>query len=429
MLSSESTKALSKPDVGESQQIQLTSPLMHIGSVVSRLNPFEYVQTAKRVYLPNQEALAKGLWQRGRLQDFIGAIESQSDITQILEQAFGSEWQNARDPDGNAIFPKATSSQKWTDSRITDLRPMIRNGFGQLYIPGSSIKGAIRTAIAYHLLKHADRHQVPKTERVSEIERTLRDRLAQGKVKPQQKFFDDDLFMDRLFADFSLHYQGKTIAPKSKQNTDFMRAIRVSDTHPLIEHQRVDRQGKSRPFNIPIVAEVIVSSYYPNYQAKYRAPIYAEMVRHVSTGFTLSLDTEMLSWFQHQQGMQIPFRSIADILKICQEFAQDQWDGEHDYWQSIKNNRDQERNLDFSYIREIYEPETCPYSLRLGWGSGMNGVTIDLLLKEELKSEIRDTCGIKAPQFEAPKSRRTIASPQGDIRFVPGWVKFRAKQS
>lgn len=53
--------ALKKPDLYETRKIQLTSPILHIGSSVSRLNPFEYVQTAKKVYLPNQEALAKGL--------------------------------------------------------------------------------------------------------------------------------------------------------------------------------------------------------------------------------------------------------------------------------------------------------------------------------------------------------------------------------
>lgn len=55
------------------------------------------------------------------------------------------------------LFPDVRP--KWTLDemhRVTDLRPMIRNGFGQLYIPGSSIKGAIRTAIAYHLLAYAD---------------------------------------------------------------------------------------------------------------------------------------------------------------------------------------------------------------------------------------------------------------------------------
>ncbi len=150
---------LKKPDFYKSKKIQLTSPILHIGSSVSRLNPFEYVQTEKKVYLPNQEALAKVLMRQGGqfLDDYIQAIEERQDISRLLKQAFGFEWWNIS-VDGCQVFPKEAISQKLTGENITDLRPMIRNGMGQLFIPGSSIKGAIRTAIAYHLLKHCDRY-------------------------------------------------------------------------------------------------------------------------------------------------------------------------------------------------------------------------------------------------------------------------------
>jgi CRISPR-associated protein Csm5 len=82
--------SLCKPEVYESKRIQLTSPLLHIGSAVSKLSPFEYVQTAKRVYLPNQEALAKALHQRGRLQEYIRRIEDQEPITSLLEDTLVS---------------------------------------------------------------------------------------------------------------------------------------------------------------------------------------------------------------------------------------------------------------------------------------------------------------------------------------------------
>lgn len=416
--------ALSKPELYETRQIQLTSPILHIGSAVSKLSPFEYVQTSRRVYLPNQEVLAKTLYQRGRLQDYIRRIEDQEEITSLLEDVFGDRWQAAKDSNGEAIFPKHTSSLKWTEQRITDLRPMIRNGFGQLYIPGSSIKGAIRTAIAYHLLKHADRYQVAKAQQVSEIERKLRQSM--GNLKQQAKFADDKLFMDRLFTDFELTYQGQPMNPRQGPNTDFMRAVQVTDGEPLLEERVVSKRGQTSFINLPVVAEVIVSSRLPDWKAKYRASIYAEMVRNVRAQFTMSLDSTMLSWFRHSQGMQIPFQTVNDILKICKEFAQDQWDCEHDYWQVVQNNPNaQGRFLDVSNIREFYEAEKSPFSLRIGWASGMTGTTVNLLLEEQLRSEIRDTCGLKAPGFEAPKSRRTVVGPSGGIRFVPGWVKFK----
>lgn len=423
-----SSIALKKPEVYESKKIQLTSPILHIGSAVSRLNPFEYVQTSKKVYLPNQEALAKALHKKGGryLNDYIQAISDRQDISNLLKDAFGEQWWSITDDaTGELIFPKNSISLKLTEERITDLRPMIRNGMGQLYIPGSSIKGAMRTAIAYYLLKHGDRYNVPQNQKVSEIEKKLRSRLGELSNKHKQKSADDELFMDTLFSEYNLIYQDKRYNGSS-QNTDFLRALSVSDCEPLIESKITTKKGQSIPVNLPVVAEVIVSSRFPDYLAKYKASLYVEMVRNAQTTFTLTLDREMLSWFQHKQGMKLPFQNLAELLKICQEFSQEQWDYEYDYWNNIKNNsRAAGKNLDFNYIRQFYEPEECPFALRLGWGSGMTGTTVGLLFDDELRAEIRDQCGIDAPKFEAPKSRRTVVNPNGEIRFVPGWVKFK----
>lgn len=330
--------SLNKPQVYESKKIRLTSRILHIGSSVSQLNPFEYVQTANKVYLSNQEALAKALYQQGGsfLNDYITSIEQKENITKLLENAFGKEWWNTKAPNGELIFPDVFVSRKWTKNEITNLRPMIRNGMGQLYIPGSSIKGAIRTAIAYYLLKHADSYQVPSNKRVSAIEEQLEAKL--GELKRKSKSADDD-FMNSFFSDYNLTYQERTFSGSS-QNRDILRALQVTDSKPLLKKSAITKSGKKIPLNLPIVPEVIVSSRFPDYSAKYRASIYAEMVKEVDTEFTLSLNTEMLSWFKHNQEMRLPFNNLDEILIICQEFAQEQWDYERNYWNSIKNNPD-----------------------------------------------------------------------------------------
>ncbi|MGB3509046.1 MAG: type III-A CRISPR-associated RAMP protein Csm5 [Microcoleaceae cyanobacterium] len=420
--------SLSKPQVYESKRIQLTSQILHIGSAVSQLSPFEYVATGSRVYLPNSDLLAQGLYHRGKLQEYIRRIENREEITPLLKETFGNNWQTQKF-NNESLFPATKTLRKWTDQKITDLRPMIRNGFGQLYIPGSSIKGAIRTAIAYHLLKYSDKYHVPQPQKISEVEKTLRYRLDKGNLKSakNQKKADDKLFMESLFSDFSLNYQGKPARGKtSLPNTDFMRAVRVTDSEPLLESQAKNKQGKPIYRNLPVVTEVIVSSRFLDRKAKYKCSLYVEMVWQVKTEFTITINPEMLSWFRHNQGMEIPFENIDDILNICQEFAQDQWEAEAFYWEGIKNNPNgQGKTLDFSNIRSLYSSENCPFNLRIGWGSGMLGTTIDLLLDEELVEEIRDTCGLEAPNFEAPKSRRTVVSAKGEIKYVPGWIKFR----
>lgn len=422
-MTTELSQSLTKPDVLETTQIRLTSRMLHVGSAVPKLNPFEYVSKGRFVYLPNQEALANALRQRGFLNDYIYCIEDRVPVDDLLEKALGENWETLKAEDGSPIFPIEQRSLNWSPQPITDLRPMIRNGFGHHYIPGSSIKGAIRTAIAYHLLKNPEKYRVPKFSQVSEIEAQLQ--KSMGELRRKAKFADDRLFMDELFANFGLTYQGQEVRTRTGPNTDIMRAIHVSDSEPLIE-QKIQREGKRPIFrNLPVVTEVIVSSRFPDYKAKYKAPIYTEMVFNVRTQFTLTIDHEMLSWFQHKRGMKLPFQSVNDLLQICRDFAQEQWDFEHDYWAAVKNNPNaQGRDLDFSYIRDHYEPEQCPNTLRLGWGSGFRGTTITLRLSDETAREIRDTCGLRAPGFEAPKSRRTIMSSKGEIRYVPGWVKL-----
>lgn len=426
-----SETALTKPAVYETKRILLTSPILHIGSAVSRLSPFEYVQKGNRVYLPNQEALARSLKQRGFLDRYIYDIENRNNITGLLEDAFGDEWQRAKTNNGDPIFPRHLSSLKWTEERITDLRPMIRNGFGELYIPGSSIKGAIRTAIAYHLLKHSDEYNIPQLQQISEIENRLRQSM--GELRRRPKFVDDEQFMDRLFSNFELiHNNEKARGKTSLPNTDFMRAVHITDSELLVEEKIPDKQGKPRLFNLPIVSEVIVCSRFDDGKAKYKAPIFTEMVRQAKTHFTLTLDYSMLSWFRHKQNMNIPFSTVNELIEICREFAEDQWRYEANYWKRMSSNLNekdgngQRINLDISDIQDFYAKE-CTYGLRIGWASGMTGTTISLLLDQELNQKIRDTCHPRnqAPGFEAPKSRRIATNLNRELKFVPGWVKFK----
>jgi CRISPR-associated protein Csm5 len=420
--------ALTKPDYGcETKRIRLTSRALHIGSEAQKLSPFEYVATDKFVYLPDTDALAKALQAKGDryLKEYINRIEQRQKITPLLKEALGDNWHQATSPDGRIVFPKQRRSLLQTDQNITDLRPMIRNGFGQIYIPGSSIKGAIRTAIAYHLIKYADKYTVPQER--SAIEEKIRENM--GEIRSRPKFADDKLFMDQLFSNFLL--EGDRTNANLSPNTDFMRAVHVTDSKPLIEEKRTNKQGKSIFINLPVTSEVMLISHFEDWTAKYKSPLYIELVRTVKAGFEIVLDTELLKKFQPQ--MQVPFQSIDDILNICQEFAQDQWLYEQNHWldkmKSNPNGRDdkgQPINLSISRIQEFYQVEGCPYSLRLGWASGSLGTTVGLMFSDELRQELRAALYPRnsTPNFEAPKSRRVVTNCDRQITSALGWVKF-----
>jgi CRISPR-associated protein Csm5 len=408
----------------EVQTIQLTSPLLRIGGAVQSLNPFEYVQSSNRVYIPHADLLARELYQRGKLNEYIDRINRREEIEPLLKTVFGDDWANLKSSDGRSIFP--IQLQKWTNDCIRDLRPMIRNSMGQLYIPGSSIKGAIRTAITYYLVKHGHECKIstPVAQQPSELENKIRERMQEHdfkKNKKKQIELDDQILINPLFTDYRLTYENRQIEVERGANTDFMRSIKISDSTPLFP-QTTD---KTRQDNVGIAAAVTVSSHLEDNKAKRRATIHAEMVRNANATFTIRLDREFLSWFEHQQGMKLPFNSIADVINICQEFAQDIWDEERSYWNSINNNTRDNHQLDFDNLRILYKQETCPYKLRLGWGIGMTGTTIALALSEKIRQEIRDACGLAAPGFNAPKSRRTVSnSNNAKTKYALGWTKL-----
>ena len=119
MITTNSENAICKPDVFESKRIRLSSPILHIGSQFSQLNPFEYVQTPSRVYIPNRDLLAKALFQRGRLQEYINRIEDREEIGELLEDTFGDSWRNQKLGD-RPLFPPTGISRKWTEDKITN---------------------------------------------------------------------------------------------------------------------------------------------------------------------------------------------------------------------------------------------------------------------------------------------------------------------
>jgi CRISPR-associated protein Csm5 len=431
----------------QAQRIKLTSPLIHIGAAESALTPFDYIQRDIRsrekqinrlIYFPNQDALIAFLHQEGELFNYIkltkeyilerndySSNQKRENILKLLEGILGHKWVTVRDSNNNLIFPPKNISFKWTDQEIKKLRPLIRNSFGQLYIPGTSIKGAIRTAIAYYLLKH----QV-ETKKLSDIEQKLI-QLNSREIKRKKAYLDDEKLIrvannqelslnSYLFSNFRLTHEYRLVKEINTPNTDFMRSIKVTDSYPL---------EKSEGVNLSIVSEVISSSFYVNGSerlAKESATNFVEMVWNAQTEFTLTIDTEMLSLFQHQQGMQLPRKlwTIEGILEICQEFAQAQWEYEKQYWNSITDNPSDEK-LNFSRIRKFYKDDSS-YNLRLGWGSGMIGTTIGLHFNEQTREHIRNACGISTNSSETPKSRRTAIIPTltKTTKRALGWVQL-----
>ena len=100
-----------------------------------------------------------------------------------------------------------------------------------------------------------------------------------------------------------------------------------------------------------------------------------------TTEFTMTLDEGILADFAKRNADKLWFRSLDDVMKAMNEFADVQWQGE----QAFVPKLDARASTD---LRDFYQQQ--PANIRLGWGGGLIGTTMHLLLPPELQRRLRD---------------------------------------
>lgn len=271
----------------------------------------------------------------------------------------------------------------------------IRNGKDQIIIPGSSVKGALRTAVAYHVLKRKKEAESKWfKEEVTNIERKLLSFLKIKDKKKRQKFRES--FAEEMIK--------KIFGPEP--NTDLFRALKVfdglPDRVPEIETVKllcIDGKGKA---------------YWGSRQRDVQIPCEC-LPQGTKIKLLLTLDQKVLKEIADSIHVPLPFTTLDELLQIAEEFATLQWSYEKTLWDTVNT------GIDVEFLRKFYTKNNG-VDLRLGWGTGILGTTVDLLFDEKLRQDIRDMTTPR-PGDPAPKSHRVII--RNDIPKLPlGWIKF-----
>ena len=278
------------------------------------------------------------------------------------------------------------------------INEQIKDVFGRAYIPGSSLKGAIRTALGWQLFK----------------EHGLQARPPQGSGRPNSKTADDE-YETRLF---TIAGDGNAV------NRDVWRGLRVSDSTPLddalmLAPIRISKQARpgQEPFDVLNVEAIPKDS---------------------QTTATIHLDEYLLGPLpQRERGLN--YAAKADALRgfaaACRERGAALIDAELAYYR--------ERN-DRPLLQRFYQdlqgqahalPETS-FMLQLGWGAGWHSKTFDDRLSENapLFAEIVDAYRLqpqrKQPFTEGdlfPATRKLVL--EGMQSAAPlGWVRVDVKE-
>ncbi len=298
----------------------------------------------------------------------------------------------------------------------SEILEMIKTGMGNPLIPGSSIKGAIRTVIWWHLVRSEEKQPLLKEELKKVINSKSKD------LKEQRA---DDELDKKLF--------GKD------PNHDFMRGLQVGDVEftlsdmKLVE-SKVLNLTKENGFGwkFTICSESLKSGVASAGKMKIEDFLFDDLAKHLN----FSDDKKEL---------------LANLPEKCNEFARTFIADEIAFFESCNM---KEMITFYEGLQKEIPADNSSFLLHLGWGSGWRGMTGNYLEKDdvvklrkrfglgkllcpqcgkEAKKDKREEgmvfCRICKKNFPTelfpvfPKTRK-IAFQNGNSAYPPGWIKI-----
>ena len=144
---------------------------------------------------------------------------------------------------------------------------------------------------------------------------------------------------------------------------------------------------------------------------------------HGKTDIEISIDHNILESFK-RAGATPPFSDLTSLMNICRNFAGAQWGAEQRFLAAYAGGS----SLNLHAIGRFYTDPTNMNraTLRVGWGTGMLGTTLSLLLDQSTRVELRNTVisdGNHVRPYPAPKSRRFVLDHQQPI-YPLGWIEI-----
>lgn len=378
-------------------KLKTLSPL-HIGGKERIIYPSEYVILNGRCYVINEERLSKKLYELGKLNMFL------DDLKQLGKRFKIEMFLKGKNLLREDFLEDVSSYSSECRVRVyPELRPFIRNAFSQAYIPGSSIKGVLRTSIMYVILKTLN----------DSVRRRVLDNFVRGRLEK----YNSDLRGRRGYTSFQERFKKWFAQPLDKdifQKFTLKSSQRRYDAHSDISRCLKVSDSVSINKDSLAVNEIKIYSARSNESPK-RWSIFAECVPpNRSFEFGLTVDQGILNDFvkmNRQTRFGMSFADLSDILsdplRAAQEMSADLFQKEQEFFS---------QELHLKSPMEFKEEKP---NFRLGWGEGLLGTSMAMLLPVRLRQDLRNTLFKDCGSTPAPKSRR-VAMANGEIKTL-GW--------
>jgi len=349
--------------------------VLHIGTGVELLKDYDYAVTPGYTWRLNEPALREA-------QD-----PGDPDLARRLMEIPPAQFLKQEDfRRGSPFFRYVVPGEPRSEKAGAVLREQIKDIHDRPYIPGSSLKGALRTALAWHAWGETGQ------------------RLDLNRLKDKREWAA----------------QGYERALFGKDpNHDALRALQVSDSAPagqnalILVNASVINRGAPRGQTIPVEMEAVKGGVTFTASIKMDLALFSEWAKR----HNLSLNDE--TW-------------LRSLPLIIQQYTRQRIKTELAWFQN---------NEDFKAVRDFYKEidefkvrnDRC--ILQLGWGGGWESNTFGSRLREnpvifeELVKKHRLARGLRQPGQPFPKSRRIgdyelLASGHRQVprRGPLGWV-------
>ena len=269
----------------------------------------------------------------------------------------------------------------------------LKDGLVNPYLPGSSIKGAIRTAILWERIK---RDPGLKAEADLKVE------AAMERAGPRNAGAWAALPLERL-------YLGRDPVKGNHPNYDHLRAVKVSDTD-VIQRDRLQcfkaEVKNLRGDSLDTKMSLFIEALKPG----------------TETRMSITIDPFLLRE-DIQKQLNFNVQDLKDLEKIAGSYYSDYIKSEIEFF-----SRYRESSAVEFYRRLLSLPEKRGgMLLRIGWGSGWHGMTVSRLFPDQL-NDLRKAFRLGRTNVdEFPKTRRmALMDDDPKYKMQPfGWVWAR----
>jgi CRISPR/Cas system CSM-associated protein Csm5 (group 7 of RAMP superfamily) len=405
-------------------EIKVLSPV-HIGTG-KQITPFEFICTDGRLVVIDLEKVVEANPQRvEELNTRLSRDALHFSLSAFLAQA---EQTNASFRKYSAALDETTQAALQAElrkARDMDVDEYIKTvPDSQVYIPGSSLKGVFRTALAYSIFRTDEKLYQELKKRLENVDwrwsdEAVNELIFWGANDPKYDLFKTLRFSDSstLPADEHTLAIGKmkllslTSARKReppKQGTMFKQLQQLKETlvptknplKPWWTFQEILQPGIAFTGDISLEDRLL---HDPKAQA-------------------------MLQWQEpHQTGF-----SLDKLIQAANTFSKDACNWELNFFERYVQGIDATPVLDFYHDlkKQLKTPEPNSCYLCIGQGAGWHKMTIGMLLERDkdfdfrkLRQDLR--LADERLNFEYPKSRKLLMDSDEKIKGVFGWVKVR----